>query len=135
MITAVQPYIDLIMRERSWSWAVVCLLYILAALFVRGWFTSPVTSQLKSLDKKRSHQLKSAYLKNAFVGWVLFFLPLILIAAYWNKNLFPLPILETWLMGLGFLCFILSVVLHLQAFAMASMSVLESMDKDKLAEV
>ena len=134
MMTAVQPYVDLILRERSWSWAIVCLLYILAALFVRGWFTGPITLQMKMVDKKHVRQMKSTYLKHALLGWVLFFLPLLLIATYWNKDVLPVPVQETWLIATGFACFILSVMIHLQAFAVASLVLVESLEGEKTAE-
>jgi hypothetical protein len=135
MMTVVQPYIDLILRERSWSWAVVCLLYILAAIFVRSWFIGPVTVQLRSIDKKHVRQFKSAYLKGAFLGWVLFFIPLILIATYWNKAMLPIQLQESWLIGIGFASFILSVMLHLQALASAAISEIGTVEGEKIAEV
>lgn len=135
MITAVQPYIDLILRERSWSWALVCMLYILAGLFVRGWFTGPITIQMKMIDKKHIRQMKSNYLKHAFLGWLLFFLPLILIATYWNKDSIPVPVNDHWLIAIGFAAFILSVILHLQAFAVSALVLAESMEGEKTAEV
>ena len=135
MMTAIQPYIDLILKERSWSWALVCLLYILAALFVRGWFIGPLSIQMKMIEKKHLHQLKSRYLRQSVLGWLLFLLPLALIALYWQKKALPISIHEPWLVGIGFLSFILSVIFHLQAFGVSALLLVETLEGQKPGEV
>lgn len=134
MMTAVQPYIDLILRERSWSWAVVCLLYILAALFVRSWFIGPLYTKMKLIESKHLRQLNSSYLKNSLFGWLFFFLPLVLIATYWNKESLPFVFNELWYIGIGFMSFILSIIFHLQAFGVAAISLVETLEKEKAPE-
>lgn len=135
MLTAVQPYLDLILKERSWSWAVVCLLYILAAIFVRGWFVSPISSQMKPLDGKIKHKLKKAYLKRSFLGWVLFFFPLLCILYYWQRTFFPIIIHDSALVGIGTVSFILSVILHLQALGTAALTTLASQGNEKSRDI
>jgi hypothetical protein len=134
MMTAVQPYLDLILKERSWSWAVVCLLYILAGLFVRSWFVSPLMIQMKMIEKKHLRHLKTAYLRQSLLGWLFFFLPLLVIATYWNKESFPVPLQDHWLILIGFLSFVLSVILHLQSLGVAALEVVESLEKEKAPE-
>lgn len=135
MLTAVQPYLDLILRERSWSWAVVCMLYILAAFFVRGWFVGPVSAQMKGLDGKIKHKVKKAYLKRAMLGWLLFFLPLVSILYYWQKAFAPIAIRESWLIGFSILSFILSILLHLQALGTAALVTLGAQGNEKLRDI
>lgn len=135
MMTAIQPYIDLILRERSWSWAVVCLLYILAGLFVRSWFMGPLSIQMKMIEKKHLRQLNSSYLSHSLLGWTFFFLPLALIAVYWNKENLPVLVDDKWFIALGFLSFTFSLILHLQAMAVASLVLVESLEGEKAPEV
>lgn len=135
MLTTMQPYFDLIMKERSWSWAVVCLLYILAAIFVRGWFVGSISSQMKPLDGKTKHKVKKAYLKRSFLGWVLFFLPLLCILYYWQRTYFPIIIRDSALVGIGVLSFVLSVIMHLQALGAAALVTLASQGNEKPRDI
>lgn len=130
-MTAIQPYLDLILKERSWSWAMVCLLYVLAALFVRSWFIGPLTIQMKMIEKKHLHHLKYGYLRHSVWGWLFFFIPLALIALYWQKEALPISIPETWLIAAGFASFILSVIFHLQAFGVSALMLIESLEGQK----
>ncbi len=131
MMTAIQPYLDLILKERSWSWAIVCILYILAALFVRSWFVGPISVQMKMIERKHGHQLRKAYLKRALIGWVFFFFPIACVVVYWRKDAFPLPLKESWLLIASLSSFVISVLVHLQAFAIASLLTIESLENDK----
>ncbi len=135
MFTAVQPYLDLILKERSWSWAVVCLLYVLAALFVRGWFVGPLSAQMKPLDGKVKHKINKAYLKRSLLGWILFFLPLFYIMYYWQKDLFPVAIHETWLIAVSVLSFVLSIIIHLQALGIAAIITLVTQGNEKTRDI
>ncbi len=134
-MTAIQPYIDMILKERSWSWAVVCLLYVLAALFVRGWFTGSVTAQIKLLDKKISQSLMSSYVKSSIWGWLFFFLPLILIIIYWRKDALPIVPKDGLLILLGLASLTAAIILHLQAYAAAALMTLRERQETKLPEV
>lgn len=135
MMTAVQPYLDLILQERSWSWAVVCLLYIFAALFVRGWFVGPLSAQMKMLERKHGGQLRKNYLKRSFLGWVFFFLPLAAIALYWQKAMLPFSISDSWFIAVSLASFVFSLLLHLQAFSVASLMTIEALESEKKSDV
>lgn len=131
MIPSLQPYIDLILQERSWSWALVCILYLLAAAFVRSWFLAPIATSMKTLDKKYVHKLKSTYLKMSAMGWLFFMIPLFLVMIFWMKDKILIPVEDDILILLGIASFILSIVLHLQAFAAAAITTLESAESQK----
>lgn len=131
MIPSLQPYIDSILQERSWSWAIVCILYLLAAAFVRSWFLAPIGTSLKTLDKKYAHKLKGTYLKMSAAGWLFFMIPLFLIMIFWMKDKILVPVEDYILVILGMASFILSIVLHLQAFAVAAITTLEHAESQK----
>ena len=135
MMTAIQPYLDMILKERSWSWAVICLLYILAALFVRGWFTGSATAQIKLLDRPTSHALMSYYVKASIWGWLFFLIPLILIVIYWRKDALPIVPKDEFLIFLGAVSLTAAIILHLQAYATAALKTLRDRQETKLPEV
>ena len=120
----IKSYFDIIWLERSWSWTVLGILYILAALFVRGWFLSSLFSRLKEVEHGLHHRIKAAYLKRSFWGWLFFFIPLGISILVWRKDIFPLKIDDRILILSAFASFIFSVILHLQAFGIAVLEVL-----------
>ena len=124
MIYQLKPYIDVILSERTWSWSLVGILYVLAGFFVRSWFLSPVTSRCGKLDKKLSRTVKSSYLKYSLLGWIFFFIPLGLFTLLW-RNLLPPKINDIAVISGAAAAFILSVIFHLQAFGIAGMIVLK----------
>ena len=126
MIYQLKPYFDAILADRVWSWSLLCILYILAGVFVRGWFMGPMTGRAKKLDGKLLRSIKSKYLKHSLLGWLFFFLPLGLFALLW-KDLLPLTIhfQEKFVIAAAGAAFVLSVIFHLQAFGIASFSVLK----------
>ena len=124
MITFIKPYLDIILAERSWSWSLIGILYVLAAFFVRSWFMNSLVWKAKQLDKSLYHAVKSAYLKRSVVGWFLFFVPLALFTFFW-QNLIPQKDKQFLIICGGTTAFILSIILHLRAFALGTLTVLK----------
>ena len=122
MNTFLQPYIDSILTERSWSWSLIGILYVLAALFIRSWFMGPLFSKARLLDHSLYSAIKHAYAKRSFWGWLLFFLPLVLFVLFWQNNL-PQNMGQTFVIAAGSGSLVLSIVFHLQAFGAGAVSV------------
>lgn len=123
----IKPYWDIILTERSWSWTLIAIGYLAIALNIRALFLHPIKRKLKDLDKTFQSKIKRQYLKHSILGWMLFFIPLILSIIYWaeNESFWGLPKSDA-LFGLTICaCFIFSVISHLQAFAIASMLTLK----------
>ncbi len=137
MMSPIQSYVDAILSGRDWSWTVVGILYVLAAYFVRGWFVNPLSQKSRILSKASWHQVKSHYLNASFLGWIFFFFPLALIALVWRKTALPVPVDNRYLILAGCISFVLSVVLHLQAFGLAAVAALKDFEekKDKAPEI
>ena len=77
-----QAYLEMIANERHWSWALIALAYFLVGLFVRGWFLNDLYAASKALRKDMHKKHKSHYLRRSFIGWILFFIPMGLLAFY-----------------------------------------------------
>lgn len=122
MMPLIKPYIDSILAERSWSWSILALLYIFAALFIRGWFMNPLFWKAKQLDRNVFSAIKAAYLKRSFWGWLLFFMPLVLFVLFWQNNL-PEKFNQQFVVAAGAASLILSIIFHLQAFGAGAVSV------------
>lgn len=132
MITVIKPYLDIILAERSWSWSLIGILYVLAAFFVRSWFMNSLVWKAKQLDKSLYHAVKSAYLKRSVLGWFLFFVPLALFTLFWQKTITE-ESKRFWIVVGGSSCFVLSILLHIRAFGLGALTVLKK-HSDNLKE-
>ena len=122
----IRPYLDAILKEREWSWALAGTVYIMIALVIRGWFLKPLIRRAKELDKKAYRSLKSCYLARSVWGWLFFFIAFLILVGLWNAgeelrfNPHQIPLLAT---ALG--SFILSIIFHIGAFAVAAIVTLK----------
>lgn len=130
MFSLIEPYLNKILAERDWSWSVVCVLYVLAAWFVRSWFIGPVAAKVRALETPLIKRVEFAYLKRSIPGWALFFFPLAMIVLVWRKEVLPIQVKDEVLLLAGFSCFVLSVILHLQSYATAALGTLKSVDEE-----
>jgi hypothetical protein len=124
MIYMLKPYLDIIMAERSWSWSLIGILYVLAAFFVRSWFMNSPVWKAKQLDKGVYSAVKAAYLRRSFAGWFFFFLPLGFFVLYWQKFL-PFKLDDKWMAIAGAVSLVVAILLHLRAFALGAIAVLK----------
>ena len=113
------------LAERTSSWALVCILYFLAGLFVRSWFLGPLFSSLKPLERPIAKELRSAYLKKSFIGWIFFLFPLAIALFMLHRDILPVPVSDKILIALAVFSFAFSVILHLIAFGLASVVTLK----------
>lgn len=130
MITLIKPYLDVVMAERSWSWSLIGILYVLAAFFVRSWFMNSPVWKAKHLDKSVYGAVKAAYLRRSILGWIFFFLPLALLILYWQKMI-PVKLEEKWVAAAGAACLVISILLHLRAFALGAIAVLKKQTENQ----
>lgn len=126
MSGVIESYIEIILRERFWSWSVIGIVYLIIAFVMRGWFLNPMIQKAKELPPKYYHDIKHAYLKNSFWGWFFFFLPLVFFTLVWNWSYRePLYGRSLALLILGIFCYVWSVMLHLKAFGNGATSTLK----------
>lgn len=121
-----QPYWDLILSQRQWSWTLVGSAYLIAALFLRFLLFRGTLRETKELDKGLYSEVLRLYLKHSVTGWVFFALSFLLVICLWlgwrptffqkSEYLLALVLLS--------LLFFFSVIFHYQAFVKALLSVL-----------
>ena len=124
MNESLKPYLDAILQERSWSWSLIGILYVLAAFFVRSWFMNSLVWKGKQLDKSVYNAVKAAYLRRSVLGWIFFFLPLAFFPLYWQKFI-PLNLDQKWLAVSGAVSLFIAILLHLRSFALGAIAVLK----------
>ncbi len=119
-------YLDLILTERSWSWSIVVIGYLVASMVVRQIVFRSVLKETKRLDSNVYSAVKKLYLRRSLVGWILFLLSVILVAAVWigwsgpTVEMGPLVSFSVVLL----LLFFLSIILHLVSYTRAVLEIL-----------
>ena len=133
MGNSLKPYLDLILTQRDWSWAVIGIVYLVVALTIRGWFLNPVVHRSKDLEKKYCHELKKVYLEQSVWGWLLFLASFLIVILLWNTALhFPVTVRQALFALAAIACFVLSVIFHLIAFGMAAVLTLKKATQTQL---
>jgi hypothetical protein len=122
----ITSYLDILLNQRAWSWTLVAITYIVVGLWIRSLFLRPLVRRLKSLEKKHYQEVKKAYLKRSVGGWLLFCLSLALMISLWFYPLiFPLSLRQTFVLFTVVAGYVLSVVLHLIALGIATITTLK----------
>ena len=118
--------LQMILTERDWSWAVIAMVYLVAALFIRGLFLKPLTRRLKAFGRKCGHEIKGAYFKHSLPGWIFFLIPLVAVIILWHNDLaFPPTAEHFQILAASFASFVFSIFLHTQALGLAAMDALQ----------
>ncbi len=125
MIERIQPFLDVILNERAWSWTIIGIAYLITGLIVRSWFLKPVIRYAKDMDRSYWHKIQGAYLKRAVGGWIFFFIPWVILVILWYQGLNTCGKREYILLGLACISYAVSILLHLQAFAFAIVDVVK----------
>ena len=127
-----KSYWDIVITERSWSWSIVGILYLVSGYVIRGWFMRSLAVAAKSLELKQYQKFKQAYLRRSLVGWVLFLIPLAILAVFWMQtDLLPISGKEAIALLAALSLFILSIMFHLGAFARAGLDTLRHFSAEK----
>lgn len=126
MTEPLKNYMDVVLTQRDWSWAIIGIAYLIIALSIRSWFTSPLVRRVKDLDKKQAREIKKIYLENSIFGWFFFIIPFFIITWLWYNQLhLPMSVQEALILLGAFASFVLSIIAHIIAFGLAAMSVLK----------
>ena len=133
MDESLKATLEAILKERSWSWTVIGIAYLITGLTVRGWFLRPLIRRSKELHRKVYRHLKGAYLQRSVWGWIFFMLSFVIVVMLWNvAATFPITLEEAEAALAALVSFILSIIFHLEAFGMAAVATLKQVtEKEK----
>ena len=98
----------------------------------------PLPHSLRTLVKEVKNRdwyrdARRQYFKHSAAGWVLFFVPVVIVSLLWHKgHLSPVTPQDAVLLLVGILFYFLSLILHLYAFSSAALSTLKQhINKDR----
>jgi len=125
----IQKFSDLIAGDRTWSWCVIGILYIILTLIIRNWFLHPFVKRARELKHRWYQDLKDLYLKRATAGWIFYIISLVTILVLWSRpQIFPLTVGRTIAIVVALCSYILSIVFHLQALSVATVVTLRRVE-------
>jgi len=119
-------YWETIQNERQWSWSLVALVFILAALLIRQVIFQNLFFRIKRIPREFSTFIRMEYQKRAVFGWISFGISVGLVTWLWVNPKFLLsyfPELSWQLTILAF--FFVSLFSHSQAYANALLKLIE----------
>ena len=124
---------DMILTQRSWSWAMVGIAYLIVYLLVRNFFFHSLLKRAKALNSKWYQEIKKVYVKKCIPGWVLFLASFMLFIFFWQSaNLQQFSLYEAAMVCLIVLTILFSVISHLIAFAMSTVHVLKQLENNQM---
>jgi hypothetical protein len=137
MFDLIRYYLTVIDTERSWSWTMIGILYLVLALLVRGLAMRPIVSKAKQLKYSLYQEVKLAYLRNSIWGWLFFFVPLgVAIYMWMDLQKHPLTVRDLLIMAGAMISYSLSIMFHALAFGLAGIKALkQAYDREVSAEI
>ena len=101
-------------------------------LIIRAWFLRPITRLVKDLKRNHHSEIKEEYLKRALSGWLFYLASLLLVLFVWSRpNLLPLSVGLALELLLAVICYVLSILLHLQALGAAAVLTMKRVELGK----
>ncbi|HNX69382.1 MAG TPA: hypothetical protein PLL75_05345 [Candidatus Omnitrophota bacterium] len=124
---------NIVLTQRTWSWAVVGIVYLLGFLTLRSFFFRSLIKRAKPLNSKWYAEIKKIYLRKSIGGWVLFLLSFLLLIFFWQSGDFQRSSLyEAAMILLVLLTVFLSIMSHLIAFGVAALYVLKQLENNQM---
>lgn len=125
---------NMVLTQRSWSWAFAGIGYLLFFLLMRHFFMRGLAKRAKSLNSKWFHEIKKVYIRKCIAGWVIFLASLLLFIFFWQTANFKVPSLyEVGVVFIISLAILVAIISHLSAFAIATIHVLKQLENNQMS--
>ncbi len=119
--------------ERNWSWALLCIAYMIVFMMMRNFFFHSLVRRAKALNSKWFQEIKKTYLKKCAAGWVLFLVSLLLLVFFWvSADFQKITLYEAAMLALVLFAALLSIMSHLITFNTATLCVLKQLENNQM---
>ena len=123
-----------VLAQRSWSWALLGIGYLLIFLLVRHFFMHGLIKRAKSLNSKWFNEIKKVYVRKCFAGWVLFLVSFLVFIFLWQTAELKKPSLyEIGMVFIIILAVLSSIISHLMAFGVSTIHVLKQLENNQMS--
>ena len=122
-----------ILTQRTWSWALIGIGYLLVFLLVRSFFLHPLVRQARALNSKWYHEIKKVYMKKCLPGWILFLVSFLMLIFFWRTaDLKQASLYEVGMIFLILLTVLFSIMSQLIAFGTSVIYVLKQIENNQM---
>ena len=122
-----------ILTQRTWSWALIGIGYLLVFLLVRSLFLHSLVRRARALNSKWYHEIKKVYMKKCIAGSILLLGSiLILILFCQTANLKQASLYEVGIVFLIILTVLFAIMSHLIAFGTSVIHVLKQIENNQM---
>lgn len=124
---------DMALTQRSWSWAMVGMGYLMVFLIIRSLFLQDLLKKAKALNSKWYQEIKKVYMRKCIAGWVIFLVSFLLFIFFWQSaNLQQASLFEAAMVCLIVLAILFSIISHLMAIASSLAHVLKQLENNQM---
>ena len=124
---------NMVLTQRTWSWTVIGIEYLLAFLLVRSFFLHELIKRARSLNSKWYHEVKKVYMKKCLSGWILFLVSFLILIFFWQTaNLKQASLYEVGMIFLIILAVLFAIISHLIAFGTSVIHVLKQLENNQM---
>ena len=122
-----------ILTQRTWSWALIGIGYLLVFLLVRSLFLHSLVRRARALNSKWYHEIKKVYMKKCIAGWILFLGSFLILILFWQTaNLKQASLYEVGIIFLIILSVLFAIMSHLIAFGTSVIHVLKQIENNQM---
>jgi hypothetical protein len=122
-----------ILTQRTWSWALIGIGYLLVFLLVRSFFLHSLVRRARALNSKWYHEIKKVYMQKCIAGWVLFLVSFLILILFWQTaNLKQASLYEVGMIFLIILSVLFAIMSHLIAFGTSVIHVLKQIENNQM---
>jgi len=124
---------NMVLTQRTWSWAVIGIAYLIVFLCVRSFFLHTLVKCARALNSKWFHEIKKVYSKKCFSGWILFAISFLILIFFWQTGNFHQPSLyEVGMAFLIALTVLIAITSHVIAFGASAIHVLKHLENNQM---
>ena len=124
---------NMILTQRTWSWAVIGIGYLLVFLLARSFFLYGLIKRGRSLNSKWYHEIKKIYMKKCLAGWILFLISFLILIFFWQTaNFKQASLYEVGMLFLIILTVLFAIMSHLIAFGNSVIHVLKQLENNQM---
>ncbi|MFH1799504.1 MAG: hypothetical protein ABH891_01465 [Candidatus Omnitrophota bacterium] len=122
-----------VLTQRTWSWALVGIGYLLVFLLVRSFFLHVLIRRARALNSKWYHEIKKVYMKKCIPGWILFLVSFLILIFFWQTaNFKQASLYEVGMVFLIILTVLFAIMSHLIAFGVSTLHVLKQIENNQM---
>jgi hypothetical protein len=122
-----------VLTQRTWSWALVGIGYLLVFLLVRSFFLHPLVQRARALNSKWYQEIKKVYMKKCIAGWILFLVSFLILIFFWQTaNFKQASLYEVGMVFLIILAVLFAILSHLIAFGISAIHVLKQLENNQM---